>query len=432
MPRNRVYGGYKRVDRARRLQAEQRKESSTPDTDVVIVGGGLAGVSAAYELGRAGAHVILLEAGRIGHGSSEFRSGTDGPARSKLLAASTVDSDFETLREAGHGDDSIKGYLQLANLGNRLVVERAQQFNPALVRQYGTIVAGHGVQRQWIEDEVRKYKRLGFGKNFGREVSRKELSDLFGFRETAFDGGRFLPSDGIVDQHAYLRALAQEAVNTDRVQIIQGTKVTGIEEYGSQAYINSNNRPDIRAGMVLLATNGFYQDRRLEGLVQPIWSSIVCFDDDGKPDTPNFWQFAEVYNYAKRTDGVMMFGGEDRVAQPGQFGCYEPRNVPNRQGSAYPDDRLVAAAQKLMPRFAGKEPLERHSGVFSATPDELPIVGRFGNDRVYFLVGDNGIGHTMLTAGASLLPGIMGYARPTAEQQRYIQLVSPERETLKR
>lgn len=414
--------------------AHARKRPEQNDTDVVIVGGGIAGISAAYELAQKGAHVILLEAGRIGQGSSEFRSGTNGPAFSKMLCPSTVDSDIDTLRgDKGLDNDAIRGYLGMARLGNEIIVGRAQGFNPALVRKYGTIVAGHGVQRQWIEEEKGRYHWLGFGKNFGKEVSRKELSDMFGFRETAFDGGRHLPSDGIVDQNAYLRALAREAVNTGRVQILEGTKVTGIEEYGSQVYINSNNRPDIRAGKVLLATNGFYPDKRLEGLVQPMWTSIVCFDDADKPDTPNFWQFAEVYNYLKRTNGVLMFGGEDRVAKPGEFARYDPRNVPNRHGSAYPDDRLVAAAQRLMPRFAGKEPLERHSGVFSATPDELPIVGRFGkNDRVYFLVGDNGIGHTMLTAGASLLPVIMDYATPTAEQQRYIQLVSPQRETLKR
>lgn len=395
------------------------------DTDVVIVGGGLAGVSAAYELAKAGAHVILLEAGKIGEGSSEFSSGTNGPAFSKMLAPSTVDSDVDTLRtEKGLDNDAIRGYLGMAQLGNKLVVERAYVH---LVRQYGTIIAGHGVQRQWIEEEKGRYHWLGFGKNFGKEVSRKELSDMFGFRETAFDGGRHLPSDGIVDQGAYLKALARDAINTGNVQILEGTKVSDLTEMGDYVMVHPQTRPGFNASNVVLATNGFYPDSRIEGLVQPMWSSIVCFDDPGK-DTPNFWQFAEVYNYLKRTDGVMMFGGEDRVVRGDNFARYEPR-----KGYAHPEDQLVAAAQKLMPRFAGKEPTQRHSGVFSATPDELPIVGRFNEgDRVHFLVGDNGIGHTMLTAGASLLPAIMGYATPTAEQQRYIQLVSPQRETLKR
>src|SRR5690606_25441509 len=43
--------------------------------DVAVLGGGIVGVSAALELAKAGAEVVLLEARRIGSGASGYNTG---------------------------------------------------------------------------------------------------------------------------------------------------------------------------------------------------------------------------------------------------------------------------------------------------------------------------------------------------------------------
>src|SRR5690606_18660983 len=51
-------------------------------TDICIVGGGLAGLTAALELARRGRQVVLLEARRVGWGASGRNGGSVSPAYS--------------------------------------------------------------------------------------------------------------------------------------------------------------------------------------------------------------------------------------------------------------------------------------------------------------------------------------------------------------
>jgi len=57
------------------LVPQYPKQRGSLQTDVVIIGGGLAGCMTAYAFAAAGIGVVLVEEGRIGHGSSGFSSG---------------------------------------------------------------------------------------------------------------------------------------------------------------------------------------------------------------------------------------------------------------------------------------------------------------------------------------------------------------------
>jgi len=49
--------------------------------DVVIIGSGIAGMSVAYELVKAGKSVLILDRGPIGKGMSTFQAGTSSALR---------------------------------------------------------------------------------------------------------------------------------------------------------------------------------------------------------------------------------------------------------------------------------------------------------------------------------------------------------------
>ncbi|MGD8602211.1 MAG: FAD-dependent oxidoreductase, partial [Gemmatimonadota bacterium] len=51
---------------------------------VVVVGGGVIGISCAYYLARGGARVVVLERERIGAGASEGNAGTISPGHAPL------------------------------------------------------------------------------------------------------------------------------------------------------------------------------------------------------------------------------------------------------------------------------------------------------------------------------------------------------------
>lgn len=64
---------------ARRSQPIFARQRGPLTVDVVVIGGGLAGCLAAYELRRAGARVALVEGGRIGQGATAASLGTIAP-----------------------------------------------------------------------------------------------------------------------------------------------------------------------------------------------------------------------------------------------------------------------------------------------------------------------------------------------------------------
>ncbi len=57
------------------------------EADVVIVGGGITGISAAYVLSKVGLEVIVLEAGEVGKGTTGFSTGNlYAPVDSRLFS----------------------------------------------------------------------------------------------------------------------------------------------------------------------------------------------------------------------------------------------------------------------------------------------------------------------------------------------------------
>ena len=62
-------------------------DTGKQSTDVAIVGGGVIGVACAYELGRRGTAVRVLERDRIGHGCSYGNAGWLTPSLALPLAA---------------------------------------------------------------------------------------------------------------------------------------------------------------------------------------------------------------------------------------------------------------------------------------------------------------------------------------------------------
>src|SRR3972149_3281090 len=100
-------------------QALRRGAMRERDAELVVVGGGLAGVAAALEAGEAGIHVLLLEKMDETGGSSAMSSACLAFAGTDLQRAQGIeDSDellFQDLREVGgvENDERIVGAYRL-------------------------------------------------------------------------------------------------------------------------------------------------------------------------------------------------------------------------------------------------------------------------------------------------------------------------------
>src|SRR5262249_56792762 len=60
---------------ASRVPSYPKHRAAVARTDVVVVGGGLTGCLSAYALAAAGVNVVLLEAERVGRGTTAYASG---------------------------------------------------------------------------------------------------------------------------------------------------------------------------------------------------------------------------------------------------------------------------------------------------------------------------------------------------------------------
>ena len=180
--------------------------------DVAIVGGGIAGCSAALHAAEAGARVVLVEANEIGWGASSRNAG-------HLPAATKHDPD-EVIARYG------------AAAGQRLI-DAAEQ-GPAVL---GELIARHGIDCDYsvpgiimaahTEKALRAHeKRVDYWQARGRPVElldRRQAADMIGsdyYLGAAIDrrGGRINPL-------AYVRGLARAAIKASAV-LHEGTRAT--------------------------------------------------------------------------------------------------------------------------------------------------------------------------------------------------------------
>ena len=387
------------------------------DTEVAIIGGGLSGVSTAYQLARHGVEPVLLEDGRLGEGSDTFLSGSAGPAEPAHSKMLTTYFESHVERMVGiHGVTGARTYLEVARLGLRLYQAVAAPVGEDVVRQLGAITVGNAVQMRWVREEYARCESMQLAHGF-RICSRSEVAQLLD--SDRFDGGMYSPSHAIADQRRYLRSLIERAPLT----VLDRTRVVRVRETREGAVVTTSNRGEFLAQQLVVATNGFSIDPPLQGLVRPHWSFVICFRDPG-PNTPNAWTFSRHAYYFTRQDNVLLVGGADRSIR----GTRDRHRVDERRPLA----RLRAWATRKLPQLAGRQPCASHYGVFARTPDDLPIVGRRSEQSpVCYLVGCNGVGQTILTYAASLMPGILGYAPLTPRQRRHAEFLSARRPTLK-
>lgn len=360
----------------RETSAHETQEASLPDrVSVVVVGGGIAGTSAAYHAAKAGADVLLLERGRIGGGATAAALGILSPPLRQpyheTVAALGETAAKNLWRFALQSTENLGSFLRdrgasdLAdlNLGGGHVL--AEPHTDHQTRESFRALSESGFPVEWIERETLRAQLGGHG----------------------FTGGFRIAGGGGFDPEAATMVLAQAASEAGAT-IQENVDVAGVE-WDEGGLVCTANGKAIRCDSVVYATH--VEGGRFSALIgreivpirgqgfetepiEPLFQG--CFATDWKL---NVWRQAG--------DGRLLVSGWRHDALDRAYGRAAPEV----------DDSLQSDLCTWFERsFPGLKPLRvkhRWSGVFGWTADYLPLVGTLpGQPREFVISGFSGGG----------------------------------------
>ncbi len=358
------------------------------ETDVVIVGAGVTGLTAAYLLAKAGKRVVVLERDRCamtdtGHTTAHLTMVTDARLTelakrfghdhaqavwdAGLAAIATID---EVVREHAidAGFEWVDGYLH-APLNNDESEERKRREEDA------TLAREMGFDAEFVET-VPLMNRPGI--RFADQARIHPRSYLAGVAKA------FVALGGRIYEHS----TADEFCDDPRA-----VKV-GSHTVQSDDIVIATHNPLV--GLAGLAGATLFQTKLA------LYTSYVIAGRLPKGQVPDalWWDTSDPYNYLRvephRDVDVVIFGGEDHKTgqQDDTAGCYQ---------------RLEARLKAIMPRI---DVTHRWSGQVIETPDGLPYIGQMA-DHQYAATGYAGNGMTFGTlAGMMMSDAILDRTNP--------------------
>jgi glycine/D-amino acid oxidase-like deaminating enzyme/nitrite reductase/ring-hydroxylating ferredoxin subunit len=370
--------------------------------DVVIVGGGITGLTAAYLLAKAGKTVAVLERGRCaqidtGHTTAHLTMVTD--ERLVDLVERFGRDHAQAVWDAG-----LAAISQIDSIIREHQIDCAFEWVDAYL--HAPLGDGERGAAANFEEEARLAADLGFDATFVEDVP---LVSGPGIR---FDGqARFHP-------RKYLAGLVR-AIGDAGGRIYEHSTAG---EFGTDPLRVEVNGCTLTCDDIVLATHNPLVG--VSGIVSAtgfqtklaLYTSYVVAGRVRRGAVPDalFWDIADPYHYlrveAHRDYDVIIFGGEDH--KTGQVRttreCY---------------DRLTDTLTTLIPDV---DLTHCWSGQVIETPDGLPYIGQTAEHQ-YMATGFSGNGMTFGTLGAMIASdGILGRQNPWAD------LFEPSRSALRR
>jgi len=345
--------------------------SGDTDCDVCIVGGGLAGLSAAIDLRCAGLDVVVLEGMQVGWGASGRNGGQalNGLACDMSLVRSQL------------GDTAARAVWDMTVEAVQLIHERRNAFAIDCHWQPGYLAAAVGPRRarELLAATAELEQQFGYtGMQFYEGAAVQDWIASARYRAVAHD-----PRGGHLHPLLYTQGLARAAAGLG-VRIRERTRALRLDR--GAAPVVHTARGAVRCRHVLLAGNVY-----LEGLVpqlneriMPVGTFIAASAPLGRaradaliPSRSAVCDTQFVLDYFRLSaDDRMLFGG--RVS----YSTIAPRNLAASMG-----ERMVA----VFPQLAGV-PIEYSWGGFvDITVNRAPDFGRI-DPNIYYLQGFSGHG----------------------------------------
>ncbi|RZJ29514.1 MAG: FAD-dependent oxidoreductase [Flavobacterium sp.] len=375
------------------------------ETDVLVIGGGISGLTTAYHLLKAGRKVALVEDGNIGSGES---------GRTTAHLSDALDDRYYDL-EKFFGKDGAKlaaeSHMQaIKTIENTVHLENIDcQFK--IVDGY--LFLHPSDKEENLEKEYESTKNVGLDTAF--------VTGIPGIKDGENRKAIRYPRQGQFHIMEYLHGLSDAIIRLGG-KIYTNTKAGKIDKNGATA-----NGYTISANHIVVATNTPINDLFTIHTKQHPYRTYVIAAKIKKGKLPYtlWWDTGDQdskwvsmpYHYVRLAEldenyDVLISGGEDH-----KTGQADQENIPEE--NRY--ERLEAWTRGMFPQI--EEILYRWSGQVMEPVDGLAYIGKNpGDENIYIITGDSGNGMTHGTIGGLLVTDlILGRKNP------YEKLYDPSR-----
>jgi gamma-glutamylputrescine oxidase len=360
--------------------------SADVDCDVAVVGGGLAGLSAALELRSKGFDTVLLEAREVGWGAS----GRNGGQAIHGLAC-----DQETI-EAQVGVEEARRVWAMSIEALDLIRQR---------------ITDHDIDCDWRDGYLSLATSRGKAEDLGRWADR--MAEVYGTEFTRipevdvrrwidsprYKGGIHDPRSGHLHPLKYSLGMAEAAAQAG-ARLHENTTVTAVEPHANGVRVRTA-QGQVNAKQALLAGNVYLQGvaPKLEDRIMPVGTYIVCsapiagaLCDSLVPTRSAVCDTNFVLDYFRPTnDNRLLYGG--RVS----YSTLTPRNLAQAMR-----DRMVGT----FPQLAGVGVEHAWGGFVDITMNRAPDFGRL-SPQLYYLQGFSGHGLALTGLAGKLVAEAM-------------------------
>jgi glycine/D-amino acid oxidase-like deaminating enzyme len=346
--------------------------SGTLEADVLVVGAGYTGLSAALHLAEAGVHVIVVDTEEPGYGCSGRNGGQVNPGSTKMSPSEVLDTLGPVWGEK---------FLQFGDRSCDLVfelIERHQIDCEAL--RPGYVQGGYGARGQrnnatW----AREWGERGISID---TLNADETAALIGSR--GYDWGLLDPRGGNVQPLSYARGLAHAAMAAGAT-VAANSRVNKLKRLGS-SWLAQLADAQVTCRHVLLATNG-YTDDLWPGLRQSVVPT-TSFVTATKPLSHNIAVSVLPGGHAvSETARILVYYRKDAA---GRFIIGGHGNWFDTQTTGS-DTHVQAAAVRLFPELADAEWEYHWAGWPAVTRDHTPKLFAL-DEGVHAGLGYNGRG----------------------------------------
>jgi glycine/D-amino acid oxidase-like deaminating enzyme/nitrite reductase/ring-hydroxylating ferredoxin subunit len=362
--------------------------------DVCVVGAGIAGLSVAYLLAKAGKKVVVLDDGPVASGQTHLTT---------AHLANEIDDRYTEIKRI-HGADGARLAAESHSSAIDLIeaICRDEKIKCDFQRVDGYLFRAPEHSQQVLEDEYQAALETGIV-----QVSWADGLPISGFLS---DRCLRFAQQGQFHPLKYLAGLC-EAIKRFGGELHCHTHVKSIKG-GSDAHVETEAGLKVNAKAVVVATNTPVNDMFAIHTKQAPYRSYVVALRVPKGTVPPalYWDTLDPYHYVRvqrndddNTSDVLIVGGEDHKS-----GQADDESQRYDHLEAWTRERFSQAGEVLF----------RWSGQVMETMDGLAFIGRNPGDKenVYIATGDSGMGMTHgVIAGMLISDLILGKENPWAK-----------------